>query len=476
MNKLFTLSATRLAEMIRNQVVTSRDVVNAHILRIKRVNPRVNAMVQSRFDEARKEAVHADTIIRSTDKKNLPPFLGVPCTIKESFALKGMPNTGGLLKRKNLIAAQDATAVARIKKSGAIPLGITNVSEMCLWMESYNPVYGKTCNAYRTYCTAGGSSGGEAAIIASGGAPFGLGSDIGGSIRMPAFFNGIFGHKPTAGLIPNTGHYPIEEEGVSGISTTGPLCRCAEDLMPLLNILAGPDHIDPGCCHIPIHDTESVQIKDVTVFNPQIKAFLHVSSDLFAVQHQCTGALKACGATIKPISHIVNWKIVNMWTAKLRSVSKTPFVKILGDGHAIQPFSELIKWVMRKPSHTLPALLTAIFDQLPYSQKRMDSIIKEMETLKQSLIKTIGPSGIMLFPSHPTTAPRHYMPLLSPVSFGYTGLFNILGFPATQVPLGLDRKGLPTGIQIVSIPGNDHVTIAVAQELEKIFGRVFPKI
>ena len=476
MNSLLTLSATRLAEMIRNKEVSSRDVVNAHILRIKRVNPRINALVQSRFDAARKEAEAADKLIRNSDKKELPPFLGVPCTIKESYSLTGMPHTGGLLKRKNCIARQDATAVARIKKSGAIPLGVSNVSEMCLWMESYNPLYGKTCNAYRTNRTSGGSSGGEAALIASGGSPFGLGSDIGGSIRMPAFFNGIFAHKPTAGLIPNSGHYPKEEAGVSGISTTGPLCRWAEDLMPLLKILAGPDNIDPGCHQMPVHSTDAVQIKDLTVYHPQLTPWLHVSSDLLAAQHQCVGVLKACGASIKQISHIENWKIVNMWAAKLRSVSKTSFAQALGDGHAVQPLPELVRWILRKPSHTLPALLTAIFDKLPYSKKHIDATIEELETLRQSLINTIGSSGILLFPSHPSTAPRHYMPLFNPFAWGYTGLFNVLGFPATQVPLGLDRNRLPTGIQVVSIPENDHVTIAVAQKLEKIFGKTFPKI
>ena len=476
MRSILTLPATRLAEMIRNQDVTSRDVVDAHIFRIKRVNPKINALVQSRFDEARKEADFSDNIIRNSDKQNLPPLLGVPCTIKESFCLKGMPNTGGLLKRKNCIARHDATAVARLREAGAIPLGVTNVSEICLWMESYNPLYGKTCNSYQSHRTSGGSSGGEAALIASGGSPFGLGSDIGGSIRMPAFFNGIFAHKPTAGLIPNSGHFPKEEEGISGISTTGPLCRCAEDLMPLLKILAGPDNIDPGCHHIPIHSTESVQIQNLTVYHPKIKAFFHVSSDLFAAQHQCVGALKASGATIKQVPHIENWKIIEMWTARVHSVSDTPFTKILGDGIPIQPFPELFKWLMRKPSHTLPALLTAILDQLPVSTKRMNAIVKEVDVLRQSMIKTIGSSGIMLFPSHPRTAPRHYMPLLTPLSWGYTALFNILGFPVTQVPLGLDKKGLPTGIQIVGIPGNDHVTIAVAQVLERIFGRTYPKI
>jgi fatty acid amide hydrolase 2 len=476
MQSLLTLSATRLADMIRNQDVSSKDVIEAHILRIKRVNKKINAMVQSRFDEARKEAELADQIIKKSDKQNLPKFLGVPCSIKESFCLTGMPNTGGLLKRKKCIARQDATAVARIRASGAIPLGVTNVSEICLWMESYNPLYGKTNNAYQTHRTSGGSSGGEAALIASGGAPFGLGSDIGGSIRMPAFFNGIFGHKPTAGLIPNSGHYPKEEESVSGISTTGPLCRHAEDLMPLLRILAGPDNIDPGCHAIPLHSPESVQIKNLTVYNPKIKPLLHVSSDLFAIQNQCIGVLKSRGATIRSVPHIQNWKIINMWTAKLRTVSKTPFSEILGDGYAIQPLPELCKWIIRKPAHTLPALLTSIFDKLPYSLKHMNAIVNKIDKLRKSLISMLGTSGIMLFPSHPTTAPRHYMPLLTPCSWGYTGLFNILGFPVTQVPLGLDNNGLPTGIQIASIPGNDHVTIAVAQELEKIYGVTFPKI
>jgi len=476
MSSLLTLSATRLAEMIRNQDVSSREVVDAHIFRIKRVNSKINAMVQSRFDTAKKEAELADQLIRNNDKKNLPPFLGVPCSIKESFCLTGMPNTGGLLKRKNCIARQDATAVARIRASGAIPLGVTNVSEVCLWMESYNPLYGRTCNAYQSHRTPGGSSGGEAALIASGGSPFGLGSDIGGSIRMPAFFNGIFGHKPTAGLIPNSGHYPKNEEGVSGISTTGLLCRHAEDLMPLLNIIAGPDNIDPACQEIPRQSPESVQINNLTVYNSQVKPFFHVSSDLFAAQQQCVGVLKSRGASIRSIPHIQNWKIVNMWTAKLRTVSNTPFAETLGDGDAIQSLPELFKWIIRKPKHTLPAIVTSIFDKLPYSLKGMTSIVNEIETLKDLLITKLGKSGIMLFPSHPTTAPRHYMPLLTPLAWGYTGLFNILGFPVTQVPLGLDHNGLPVGIQIASIPGNDHVTIAVAQDLEKVYGITFPKI
>ncbi|MBF0452670.1 MAG: amidase [Candidatus Magnetomorum sp.] len=470
MHSLFELSATRLAQMIRNQEVTSREVVETHIFRMKRINPRINAVVQTRFDEARNEARQADEIIMRGDIRNDQPFLGVPCTIKESFCLTGMANTGGLLSRKNCIARQDATAVARIKASGAIPLGVTNLSEICMWMESYNLVYGITRNPYGYNRTAGGSSGGEGSIIGSGASPFGLGSDIGGSIRMPAFFNGVFGHKPTAGLIPNSGHFPEEEEGISGISTTGPLCRRAEDLMPLLKILAGPDDIDPGCRTIPLQTVESVNIKNLTVYNCPIKPFIHVSPDLFAAQHQCVGALKKMGATIKDGIHIGNFKIVELWIAKLQSVSKTPFAQVLGNGKSVRPLESFFKWMMGKPAHTFPVLTMAIMDQLPYSKKRNQRLIQEIEDLKKFLTETIGAKGVMLFPSHPTTAPRHYMSLLTPYRWGYTGLFNILGFPVTQVPLGLNNHLLPTGIQIVGTPGNDHLTVAVAMELEKIFG------
>jgi fatty acid amide hydrolase 2 len=470
MSSLFELSATQLAQMIRNRQISSRDVVDAHIFRIKRMNPIINAVVQDRFDDARKEADLADQKIAQGNIDDNQPFLGVPCTIKESFCLTGMPNSAGLVSRKNFIAQQDATAVDRIRKAGAIPLGVTNVSEMCLWMECFNNVYGLTKNAYRTNRTPGGSSGGEGAIISVGGSPFGLGSDIGGSIRMPAFFNGVFGHKPSAGLIPNSGHFPEESEGVSGISTTGPLCRRAEDLMPLLNILAGPDDIDPGCHPIPLQTVESVNIEDLTVYNCPVKPIMNVSSDLFAAQHQCVGALKNMGASIKEGIYIDNFKIVEMWGALLKSVSQTPFARTLGDGIAVKPLEELFKWMFGKSDYTLPGIGMVLIDEFPYSKKKTQKLCQEIDRLKNGLIEIMGSSGIMLFPSHPTTAPRHYLSLFTPHRWGFTGLFNILGFPATQVPLGLNNHCLPTGIQVVATPGNDHLTIAVAMALEKIFG------
>ena len=163
----------------------------------------------------------------------------MPCTIKENFAFVGTPQASGLLARAHIINDHDAPAVARLRAAGAIPLGVTNTSELCMWMESFNKVYGITNNPYDPTRTVGGSSGGEGAIIGSGASPFGLGADVGGSIRMPAFFNGVFGHKPSPLLIPNDGQYPAATGEADRILGTGPLCRRAEDLELLVRVLAG---------------------------------------------------------------------------------------------------------------------------------------------------------------------------------------------------------------------------------------------
>ena len=162
------MSATALARSIRAGERTSVDVVEAHIAAIERINPGLNAMVRPRFDAARAEAAAADARVAAAGEAELlPPLLGVPCTIKECFGVEGMPQSSGLLSRAGHIARQDATTVGRIKNAGAIILGVSNVSELCMWMESDNRVYGRTNNPYDPTCSAGGSSGGEASLVAA---------------------------------------------------------------------------------------------------------------------------------------------------------------------------------------------------------------------------------------------------------------------------------------------------------------------
>uniref|UniRef100_T1GZI8 Amidase domain-containing protein n=1 Tax=Megaselia scalaris TaxID=36166 RepID=T1GZI8_MEGSC len=174
------------------------------------------------------------------DLEKEKPFLGVPISTKDCIAVKDMKHTSGLYARRDIRSKVDSDAMALMRAAGAIPFALTNVSELCMWWESFNTVHGRTRNPYDTNRIVGGSSGGEGTIQGSCASPFGLGSDIGGSIRMPAFFNGIFGHKPSMNIVSNKGQFPIpfcdEQNSFLGI---GPMCRHAVDLKPVLKIIAG---------------------------------------------------------------------------------------------------------------------------------------------------------------------------------------------------------------------------------------------
>src|SRR6476661_7001820 len=259
-------SATDLARAIREGELTSRAVVEAHVERARQLNPELKAIAADRFEAALADADEADARIRAAGG-DLPPLLGVPCTIKESFAVEGMPNAAGLVHRADVRADADAPAVARLRAAGAIPIGVTNTSEATMWIESSNWVYGRTNNAYDPKRTAGGSSGGEGAAVGAGFAPIGLGSDIGGSIRLPAFFNGVFGHKPSPGVVPCSGHFPGPTgNGASAqMLAAGPLARRAEDLMPFVRAVAGHDDGDPISRDVELGDPASVSLEGLEV-------------------------------------------------------------------------------------------------------------------------------------------------------------------------------------------------------------------
>ncbi len=478
MEKLLTLSGTRLAELIRNGEVTSLEVVTRHIEHIKTVNPLINAVVKDRFDAAIEEAKEADKKLKESSPGGLPPFHGVPCTIKESFMLTGMPNTSGLVARKDRIADHDATTVARMKKAGAIPLGVTNVPELCMWMETDNKLYGTTNNPYNQKCIVGGSSGGEGAIVGAGGSPFGLGADIGGSIRMPAFFNGVFGHKATGGVVPNTGQYPIASDEALGYLSTGPIARRAEDLMPLLRLMAGPDGIDKNCTDRKLGSVADVRIEGMTVIDVEDNGAVKVSDDLRAAQRKVAEFLESRGAAVKKTRVPGLKRSLDIWSSMLNAASHESFSTMLGNGKPVRPVVELIRWATRTSTHTFPSVMLATAEGiLKHLGAREKRFVEEGLRLKAELVRLIGQNGIMLYPPYSRPAPRHRGPLYTPFDFVYTAILNMMEMPVTEVPLGLNAEGLPLGVQVASVHGNDHVTIAVALELEKAFGGwVPPKI
>ncbi|HZF52382.1 MAG TPA: amidase [Polyangiaceae bacterium] len=455
-------SATELASMIRRGEATSAEIVDAHIRHIEAVNPALNAVVKSRFDEARAEAIEADRRAAKDDKDSLGPFHGVPFTVKESFALQGMPNTSGLVARRGTLARSDAPTVARLRRAGAIPLGVTNLSELCMWMESNNRVYGRTNNAYDQRCTAGGSSGGEGAIVGAGGSPFGLGSDIGGSIRMPAFFNGVFGHKPTGGLVDNEGQYPIASGAALRYMTPGPLARRAEDLAPIVRALAGDDAIG---------DPSEVPIADLTVTVIEGNGAIAVRGDLLTAIHKAARALAARGARVRTARVDSLARSLEIWSSMLHAAGGPSFRELLGNGAPFSMPREIVRWTRGRSPHTFPALALALLEELPALLSSQSGRFIELgKALLTEIQDLLGPCGVLLYPPYPTPAPRHYKPLFPPFNWVYTAIWNVLELPVTQAPLGRGAEGLPLGVQIVGAPGQDGVTIAVAIELEQAFG------
>ncbi|KAM7008506.1 fatty-acid amide hydrolase 2 [Passerculus sandwichensis] len=476
---LLLLPARRLAELLRARQVACVEVVEAYVERIKEVNPLINAVVKDRFEEALQEARQVDKLLAESPGDDCLeekfPLLGVPITVKEAFSLYGMPNTSGLVNRRNVIATSDATVVARLKQAGAIPLGVTNCSELCMWYESSNRVYGRTNNPYDLQRIVGGSSGGEGSVLAAAGSVVGVGSDIGGSIRMPAFFNGVFGHKPTTGVVPNDGQFPNAQGVRTSYLCTGPMCRYAEDLEPVLRVMAGPGvsklklnekvSLEKIKFHCMDHDGGSIFVSpvDKEILQAQKKVVEHLESDLgVRVQHVAIHKMKYS---------------FQIWSAMMSSKDSEGqeaqrFTDLLGDhGKPVWPLWELVKWLVGMSSHTLPAIALGLTEKLVnLNLSGKAKLVSMGKSLQEEMEALLGPDGVLLYPSHPTIAPKHHSPICMPFNFAYTAIFNVLGLPVTQCPLGLGREGLPLGIQLVAASYNDHLTLAVARYLEKAFG------
>ncbi len=470
---LLDRSVVELAADLRARRLSPVELVDAHIARTELVNPKLNAMIGERFEAARAEArVAENRLAAAGDDDDLPPFLGVPCSIKEYLGLTGLPQTGGFVRTRARCAAGDGTVVARIRAAGAIPLGVTNGPEGGMWMETHNNVFGRTHNPWDLACTAGGSSGGEGALVAAGGTPFGLGSDVAGSIRFPAAFCGVVGHKPSGRLVPNTGHWPAGTGEVSAILVIGPLTRRVGDVMPILRVIAGPDGCDPVTKETWLGDPEGVKLRDVDVFTLPGGAMVKVADDVRGAVEASARALEARGARRRKLSSPRLRRAVELWSAVMAQAEDRSFgQRLVDDDPGFFAPRELLKLVLGRSDYTLPTVILALAELgKPLLAGRLAKSVAVARELQAELEAAMGPSGVLLHPPYTRAAPRHRLALLTPFDFICCGLFSVLEFPVTQVPTGFQSGGLPLGVQVVAARGNDHLTLAVAQAIEDEFG------
>lgn len=474
---LDTDAAVDLAAAVRRKRISPTELVEAFIARIERENPRLNAVVTCCFDEARRTArVQTEILAAADDDDVLPPFFGVPCTIKETFAVKGLAHTAGSLRRTHIVAADDAAAVTRMREAGFIPLGLTNVPEMGFWIETDNLVFGRTNNPHDLSRSVGGSSGGEGAIVAVGASPVGLGSDVGGSIRLPALFCGVFGHKPTGGLVPGAGHVPLPSPSLVRFACNGPLARSARDLLPVLRALAGDGGGDQAAGVAPDlsaakHDDRFAEglVVHVVDENGRMAPTEAMTSALW----RAARALEHAGARVEHARLPELKKSFDIWGESMQqgSADGRSFKQWLGDGAAVNMAGELARLLVGRRRHTVPALF---FAGLEAAGNRLP-LVRGGVALKHQLVEKLnrmmpGDRHVILTLPFPVPAFAHGGAARLPGAFVYSALWNVLEMPATSAPVGTDGHGLPLGVQIVGRRGADRVTIGVARVLEQAFG------
>jgi fatty acid amide hydrolase 2 len=471
---LLDTPVTRLAEMVRSGAVSPLELVDAHVARIRAVDPLLNALTADRFEAARAEAAAAGEVAAQARARGeaaaLPPLHGIPCTIKEFLSVEGMPWTGGMKRRADVRAERDAVLVRRLRAAGAIVLGTSNVPEGGLWMETYNAIYGRTRNPWDLGRSPGGSSGGEGALVAAGASPFGIGTDVGGSIRIPSAFCGIPGHKPTGLLVPNDGHFPPATGDAEPYLCAGPMGRSIDDLALVLGVIAGPDPASPAV-HRTFGGPEELDLRDVTVVPFETNGRMRVREVMRGAVRRSAEALAARGATVKEVDVPALRHAFEIWSAMLSAASEVHYATVLGGEDGVQFAREFLAMPFGRSRFTFAGLALTAADSLTQGLGgTVEKFVALGAELQAELESVLGPRGVLLHPPYSRPAPRHRDSWRTPFDAACTAIFNVLELPVTVVPVGFEHRGLPLGVQVGAARGNDALTLAVAKALEEDFG------
>jgi len=459
MPELTFLSAVSMAEQIREKKLSPVELVEAHLARIEKLNSKLKAFVQVDAEGARCQARTAEKAVTRGEK--LGPLHGVPISIKSSIEVTGMKCEAGSKLRAGFVAATDAPLVLRLRNAGATILGMTNTPELLMAWETDNLLYGCTHNPWDLSRTAGGSSGGEAAAIAAGCSAGGVGSDGGGSIRVPAHFSGICGLKPTPGRIPATGHFPTSVGPFALIGVVGPMARTVSDLKVLFEVMQGPDDGDTSAAPVPVRWLSRNDLKKLRIGYFEDDGRTPVTAETRAAVRTAAEALKRAGFEVEPFRPEGLEQARQLWWQ---------FFGIAG-GMLLRPMT---KGREADLTAILKQHLSQVATEPPHSgQTLLDTWIMR-DIVRMQVFSEMREYPILLCPVASIPAFRHgersweidgktvqYLD-----AWSYTEWFNLLGTPAVAVPFGRSNEGLPIGVQIVARPWEEELVLAVAVELE----------
>lgn len=460
---LTSLSAVEMAKCVRQHKLSPVEIVIAHLRRIEQLNPAINAFVQTDAARALQQARLAENA--AARKEHVGPLHGVPVSIKSSIEVAGLRCEAGTKLREGYVAEQDAPLVSRLKNAGAIVLGTTNTPELLMAWETDNLLYGRTNNPWDLSRTAGGSSGGEAAAIASGCSAGGVGSDGGGSIRVPAHFCGICGLKPTPGRIPVTGHFPQSVGPFALLGVVGPMARTIPDLKLLFEVMQGPDVGDPSAAPVPLRWPKLGELKKLKVGFFEHDDRTPVTAETRQAVHDAAEQLRNAGFQVEPFLPAGLEKARDLWW-KLFGIAGGMLLGPMTRGREseISPIlREFNSWVTAEPPHTAQTLL--------------DTWI-ERDMVRMQIFEEMQKFPILLCPVASVPAFRHgerewqiddqkvkYLD-----AWSYCDWFNLLGMPGIVLPMARSPEGLPIGVQIVARPWEEELALSVAELLEQARG------
>ncbi|MYL40055.1 amidase [Virgibacillus massiliensis] len=461
---ILDLDITAISHAIKEKKFSITSIVAAYIQRQQQINPILNAVIEDRYEEAMEEAQEMDRYLENHPPTS--PLFGIPISIKESIHVAGMKTTGGLEHRKDLIARHDAEVITKLKQSGAIILGKTNTPALCFCQETDNKLYGRTNNPWDITRTCGGSSGGEGALLAAGGAVAGIGSDIGGSIRFPSHFNGVVGFKPGCNQIPSNGHFPsVTNDMQARMLTIGPMGKTVRDMELLYSILSS--------CEPEDHSLREFKI-DILPSNISLPLSLETKNLLNDVEKVVMRSF----STYRRIPPLFE-ESTQLWQEMISSNGSDLIEKAAYHNDRSNIIKAFLKEKVTERTRIRPYLSKAILGSKLFqpSISRINEI-KEIISNGDQRIHAYLKNRLLIFPVYHTGALPHgkvyqqvfsirrkfltYMP--------YVAYANVWGLPSLTLPIGKDDNNMPIAIQIMSNIGNENAVFRLGKMLEKKYG------
>lgn len=468
MDELVSQSATALADLIRNRAISPVEVVEAHLRRIEQLNPKLNAIVTLATD-VMEQAEAAEAAVMRGDV--IGPLHGLPVTIKDTIETAGLRTTSGSAIRARFVPEHDAPAVARLKAAGAIILGKTNTAEMAMDYTADNPVFGRTNNPYDPSLTPGGSSGGEAAAIATCMSPAGIGSDLAGSIRIPSHFCGIAGLKPTVGRVPSGGQFPPNIGPYSLGAAVGPMARSVTDLQLLFRALSGTESSALLAADETARLTENRRSALRASMSGRRVAWYTddevspVTPETRRAVETAARALADAGLNVEQTRPPGIERGHDLWL-KLFSRASVVQLRDVYAGHEEQA-GAFVRWRLATADDApVPTLDDYIRSWLERDRLRAE-LVRWMEATPL-LLAPVGATPAFPHDAHSVTVGEQSLSTFR--AFSYSQTFNVFDLPVAVIPAGRSVAGLPIGVQIIGRPFAEETVLAAAGIIEEALG------